>query len=469
MNGTYHLVGIGGVGMSALAQALLDAGAAVSGSDRLLDAGDATETLQCLRGQGVSLHAQDGGGVVAGMTALVVSTAIEKDNPDLLRAQALGIPVLHRAAALAQAVAGRRLIAVTGTCGKSTVTAMAGWMLAGCGLDPVVINGAPVVGWDAGGRIGATRKGAGAGAWAVVEADESDRSLMVFDPEHAVITNASADHFPLPETLALFDRFRARVRGTVVDGTADGETGPSGFALSSGGGRFEHEGVLFEVPVPGRHNVWNAWHAVRVARLTGASAIDLSRALASFRGVERRLQRVGELRGATVIDDYGHNPEKISAAWETLASAFPRICAVWRPHGYGPLRLMMDPLAGMFARVCRPQDQLLILPVYDMGGTADRSVRSEQLVERLQALGTRVRLVESLEEAEALLRAAAGPGTALVTLGARDPGLPRLAKRLYESRIDVPEYKECGKSFCRREGSEFRRLRGVAEDKQKRQ
>jgi UDP-N-acetylmuramate--alanine ligase len=432
MNGMYHLAGIGGVGMSALAQALLDAGAAVSGSDRMLDDGDATETIQRLRGQGVSLYAQDGGGVVAGLTALVVSTAIEQDNPELLRARALGIPVLHRAAALAQTVAGRRLIAVTGTCGKSTVTAMTGWMLAGCGLDPVVINGAPVVGWDAGGRIGATRKGAG--AWAVVEADESDRSLMVFDPEHAVITNASADHFPLPEALALFDRFRARVRGTTIDGTADGETGPSGFALSGGGGRFEHEGVLFEVPVPGRHNVWNAWHAVRVARLTGASAVDLARALASFRGVERRLQRVGDLRGATVIDDYGHNPEKIAAAWETLAAAFPRICAVWRPHGYGPLRLMMDALAGMFARVCRPEDRLLILPVYDRGGTADRSVRSEQLVERLQALGARARLVESLEEAENVLRAAAGPGTALVILGARDPGLPRLAKRLAEGR-----------------------------------
>ncbi|MEI8244047.1 MAG: Mur ligase domain-containing protein, partial [bacterium] len=219
MTGHYHLVGIGGVGMSALAQALLDSGATVSGSDRLLDQGDATDTLQRLRGQGVALHPQDGSGVRAGAAGIILSTAIEKDNADLLRAQALDIPVLHRAAALAQVVAGRRLIAVTGTCGKSTVTAMAGWMLAGNGIDPVVVNGAAVVGWDEGGRVGSVRRGAG--AWAVIEADESDRSLLVFDPEHAVITNASMDHFGLEETRQVFDRFRRRVRGTIIDGAAE--------------------------------------------------------------------------------------------------------------------------------------------------------------------------------------------------------------------------------------------------------
>lgn len=429
MHGNYHLVGLGGVGMSALAQALLDAGCVVSGSDRLLDGGDATETLQRLRAQGAVLHPQDGSGVRTGLTALVTSTAIEQDNADLLRAQALGVPVLHRAAALAQVVAGRRVIAVTGTCGKSTVTAMTGWMLAGCGLDPLVVNGAVVVGWDAGGRVGSVR--AGAGAWAVIETDESDRSLMVFEPEHAIITNASADHFAMAETLALFDRFRQRVRGTVVDGAAAGVPHePGGCSCSGWSGSFLLDGVRFTVPMPGRHNVINAWQAVRAARLTGAAAPGLARALATFRGVERRLQRVGELHGATVIDDYAHNPEKLAAAWTTLAAAFPRVCAVWRPHGYGPLRNMLEGLATMFARVCRPADELLVLPVYDVGGTADRSVGSDMLVARLAARGVAVRSVASLADAEVALRAAAAPGTALVTFGARDPGLPRLARAL---------------------------------------
>jgi len=431
MTGHYHLVGIGGVGMSALAQALLDRGADVSGSDRLLDAGDATDTLLRLRGQGVVLHPQDGSGVTAGAAGIIVSTAIEKDNADLLRAQELGIPVRHRASALAQVVTGRRLIAVTGTCGKSTVTAMTGWMLANCGLDPVVVNGAAVVGWGEGGRVGSVRKGAG--AWAVIEADESDRSLLHFEPEHAVITNASADHFGIEETRRVFALFRQRVRGSIIDGATEPGTRdpePEGLALDGWGSRFVLDGARFTVPVPGRHNAFNAWHAARVARLTGVPAADLARALAAFRGVERRLQRVGEVRGAVVIDDYAHNPEKLAAAWTTLAGAFARVCAVWRPHGYGPLRNMMDGLVETFRRVCRPQDLLLVLPVYDMGGTADRSLRSEQLVEHLLARQTPARWVASLDDAENILRTCAAPGVALVTFGARDPGLPRLARRL---------------------------------------
>jgi UDP-N-acetylmuramate--alanine ligase len=456
MAGHYHLIGIGGVGMSALAQALLDSGNTVSGSDRLLDQGDATDTLQRLRGQGVALHPQDGSGVRPGAAGIVVSTAIEKNNADLLRAQALDIPVLHRAAALAQVVAGRRLIAVTGTCGKSTVTAMAGWMLAGNGVDPVVVNGAAVVGWEEGGRVGSVRKGAG--AWAVIEADESDRSLLVFDPEHAVITNASMDHFGIEETRQVFDRFRLRVRGAIIDGAAESgargpesgtrgsESGvripeaaargpePEGLMLEGWSSRFVLEGVPFTVPAPGRHNAFNAWHAARVARLTGVPAAGLARALATFRGVERRLQRVGAVQGAVVIDDYAHNPEKLAAAWSTLAAVFARVCAVWRPHGFGPLRNMMDSLVETFNRVCRPQDQLLVLPVYDMGGTADRSVRSEQLVDLLIARQVPARLAASLDDAGSILRSAAAPGVALVTFGARDPGLPRLARSLAACR-----------------------------------
>jgi UDP-N-acetylmuramate--alanine ligase len=445
MTGHYHLVGIGGVGMSALGQALLDAGATISGSDRLLDHGDATDTLQRLRGQGVKLCAQDGSGVLPGSAGVVVSTAIEKDNADLLRAQELGIPVLHRAVALAQVVSGHRVIAVAGTCGKSTVTAMLGWMLEGTGADPVVINGAAVVGWDLGSRVGSVRKGRG--TWAVIEADESDRSLLIFDPEHAVITNATADHFSVEEARGVFDAFRRRVKGTVIDGVTE-SGGPEELRATGLGSRFVFEGVPFTVPVPGRHNAYNAWHAVRAARLTGAPAEALARALAGFRGVERRLQRLGEVQGAVVVDDYAHNPEKLAAAWTTLAAAFDRVCAVWRPHGYGPLRHMLDDLVETFARVCRPQDRLHILPVYDMGGTADRSVRSEQLVERLAARRVPARFVASLDGAEIMLHQCAAPGTVLVTFGARDPGLPRLARSLvgpppskpvWETLLDDPE------------------------------
>lgn len=425
-----HVAGIGGVGMSALAQALLDTGVTVTGSDRLFDAGDLTGALACLKRQGVALYPQDGCGVTEETERLVVSTAIEADNPEVLRAQALGVPVVHRAAALAALLQGRRLIAVTGTCGKSTVTGMLGWLLEGAGFAPCVVNGAAVAGWDDNhARIGSVRRGEG--PWAVLEADESDKSLMAFQPAHAIITNASADHFDLRETLDLFAAFRAKIPGVIIDGHAEALP-VEGVRQAGWNGFFTLEGVEFCVPMPGLHNIHNAWHAVRMARALGAEPGVLADTLRRFGGIERRLQPLGHCGSARVIDDYAHNPEKLAAAWTTLAAVFPQgICAVWRPHGFAPLRKMIDALTEMFARVCRPCDELLLLPVYDAGGTADRSITSKDLASRLEAKHVKVSHIDSIALVEAAMRKAAHGGKGvLVTFGARDPGLPRLAKRL---------------------------------------
>ena len=425
-----HIAGIGGVGMSALAQALLDKGVTVTGSDRLFDTGDLTGALACLKNQGVALYPQDGCGMTEETARLVVSTAIEADNPEVVRAHALGIPVVHRAAELAMLLKGRRLIAVTGTCGKSTVTGMLGWLLEGAGFDPCVVNGAAVTGWDANNtRIGSVRDGKG--EWAVIEADKSDKSLMAFNPEHAIITNASADHFDLKETLDLFAAFRAKVPGLIIEGQS--EAFPIENIRQEGwDGTFTFEGVDFCVPMPGLHNIHNAWHAVRMARALGAEPKRLAEILKRFGGIERRLQRIGHCGPALVIDDYAHNPEKLAAAWTTLATAFPQgLCAVWRPHGFSPLRKMLDDLTDTFARVCRPCDELLLLPVYDAGGTADRSVTSADLASRLEAKHVKVLALNSVEQVESAMREFAHCGKgALITFGARDPGLPRLAKRL---------------------------------------
>ncbi|MBO4288423.1 MAG: hypothetical protein J5985_09715 [Kiritimatiellae bacterium] len=428
MSETVHIAGIGGVGMSALAQALLDSGVSVTGSDRLLDKGDRTETLVCLERQGIRLFPQDGSGLNAGVSRLVVSSAIEPDNPDLLAAGRFGVPSVHRAAELARVVGGHRLCAVTGTCGKSTVTAMLGHLLAETGFDPLVVNGAAVAGWDADGtRIGSVRPGKG--EWAVIEADESDKSLMVFQPDAVIVTNASSDHFAREEADCLFDTFSERAQGRLVDGrldTAD-DLFPGGFLL---------DGVRFTVPMPGLHNAANARLAARMARLLGAPLDALPPALLRFKGVVRRLQQIGFCNGAKVVDDYAHNPEKLAAAWTTLQQEAPDgVVGVWRPHGYGPLRKMMDGLAAMFTRVLRPCDTLLLLPVYDAGGTADRSVESGTLAEQIsgKTSGT-VLCVPDIASAETEMRSRAKQGRALVTLGARDPDLPRLAARLAKGK-----------------------------------
>ena len=429
MAGTIHLVGIGGVGMSALAQAYLDAGHAVSGADRSLRAdGSRTPVLEALAAEGVRLSPDDGSGVDAGTARVVVSTAIEDANPDLVAARARGIPVVHRAAALAEVLSARKLVAVAGTCGKSTVTAILGHVLAVCGFDPTVVNGAQIAGWDENGtRVGSVRKGAG--DYAVAEVDESDKSLTAFHPYAAIITNASADHYSKEEMDAVFDAFVRDVPGPVIDGRDS-----SGKRHS---GRFDQEveAAIGTFPMPGAHNRANARLALAMACALGADPVQAAAALATFPGVERRLQRVGSIscgdHEVAVYDDYAHNPEKLHAMWTTLADAFPRgVAAVWRPHGYGPLRKMLEPLAAAFRDVMRPQDALVLLPVYDAGGTADRSVNSDALAARLADASGAVELVQDLKGAEAYLRARADAFGVIVTAGARDPGLPVLARRL---------------------------------------
>ena len=379
--------------MSALATALLRLGDEVTGADRSLD----TPNVRFLRALGVNVFPDDGSGVDASTDEIVVSTAIEPDNPGLVRAKSLGIPVVHRAKALARALSGYKLVAVVGTCGKSSVTAMLGHVLAECGLDPMCVNGANVVGWE-----GAVRFGRG--EYAVAEVDESDKSLVAFSPYAAIVTNASADHYSKEEMDSVFDAFVKDLPGPLVD--ARGETYP-----------------------PQGYERQNASLAVRMAVLLGCDRAAAERAMESFRGVERRLQRYG----GGVYDDYAHNPEKLRAMWLTLAERHPDgICVAWRPHGYGPLRKMMDALAEMFSEVIRPCDRLLLLPVYDAGGTADRSLNSDALAARLPQ--GRCELVQDLDSVCEWCRGHLRDFGAFVTCGARDPGLPGLAARISAMR-----------------------------------
>ncbi|MBA4388359.1 MAG: UDP-N-acetylmuramate--alanine ligase [Verrucomicrobia bacterium] len=429
--GHYHLTGVAGVGMSALAQALIAVGCRVSGSDRYCDKGQELDVVKKLRLAGVAFHPQDGSGITATTAGIVVSTAIEDDNSDIAAAKRQGVPVVHRAKMLAELVAGRSCVAVTGTSGKSTVTGMIGWILDHAGKDPFVVNGAPVLNWADDTRIGNVR--AGKSDLCVVEADESDRSLLNFFPDWAVITNMSADHFSLDETVELFRKFKSQVKLGTVD-ALDTIPAVRGFSpqLLAGGSRFAYAGVEFELNVPGRHNAENALHAVLLCGKLGIPAKTISDALRRFKGIHRRLELVGSANGVTVVDDYAHNTAKIRAAWETLAPHHGSILAVWRPHGYKPLTMMMEDLVAMFQEVCRPQDLIAVLPVYDAGGTANRTVRSEQLVERLAAAGVKAVAVKDYDEAVAAVVSRITPGAIAVTMGARDPDLPKLARRIVE-------------------------------------
>lgn len=425
----YHFVGVAGVGMSAVAQAVCFQGVRVTGSDRFQDRGDPLPVLKQLEGAGIDLFPQDGSGVDAGADAIVISTAIEADNPDVLAAARLGLPVLHRSEVLAQLVHGRTCVAVAGTSGKSTVTGMVGWILEQAGHNPSVVNGAALTNWCSDDRVGNTRKGSD-DLW-VIEADESDRSLLNYQPEFAVITNMSADHFELTETVELFEQFRDQVQAQCIgalDSTRYWETVEPTVTASSS--RFVCEDVVFNLPLPGKHNVEDALHAAMLCRCLGVTLDTSAEALRTFKGIHRRLEVVGQTGGITVLDDYGHNPAKIAAAWNAVVPFVRRGIVIWRPHGFGPLRVLLEELTATFATLCGPDDRLLLLPVFDAGGTADRSINANVLVDRLVARGIHASCVASHDEALSVAIAEAKPGDAIIVMGARDPKLPELARRI---------------------------------------
>ncbi len=422
-----------------MAQALLDAGAEVSGSDRYADRGERLPVLEVLRRAGVRLTAQDGSGVRSAET-VVVSSAIEAGNPDLETARARGVPVRHRAQVLADLLRRRKVAAVAGTSGKTTVTGMLGWILERAGRDPTVVNGGGVLNWTAPDRVSSVRRGAG--EWAVVETDESDRSLLEFEPTLAVVTNISADHFSEPEVEELFRRFAARVRSVLVAGAGIGrrlgrpaarviEAAPDGDVRAEGGKvQFRWRGEPFELAMVGAHNALNATLAAAAAAELGVTPAESAAALRCFRGIERRMEPTGTCGGAIVFDDYAHNPAKIRAAWLAAREVGAPVLGVWRPHGFGPLERMMDELVEAWCAVVRPQDRLWLLPVYYAGGTAGGRANSEELTQRLRASGVPASLAADIEHLEAEIRAAVQPGGVVVVMGARDPALPLLARRL---------------------------------------
>lgn len=412
---TFHLVGIGGVGMSALAIFLNRRGFRVTGSDRNLK----TPTIEYLSKMGIECFPDDGSSISAAIDWVVVSSAIEESNREIIAAKRHSIHIAHRTEALALQLKDSNLIAVAGTCGKSTVTAILAHILAEYGFDPTCINGAPVPG---DGWLGPVRIGRGDRNIVVMEVDESDKSLLRFFPHSVIITNSSSDHYSKAEMDNVFDEFAARIpkEGFLVDGRRRDEVTP------------EVEEIASRIALLGAHNRENAINATRMALKWGCKKEQIIKALETFPGVARRLQRISPKNAAiAVYDDYAHNTEKLHAMWTTLASEYPKgICVVWRPHGYGPLRKLLDDLSKMFRETIRAQDELLLLPVYDAGGTADRSINSIDLQRQIGL--ENVRLAPDLSSAADWMVANKERFGCMATCGARDPYLPALAKEINE-------------------------------------
>lgn len=439
MGGHVHVAGVAGVGMSALAQALRWTHDRVTGSDRFFDQGAALPIFDALRAAGVEIVPQDGSAVGAQTQAVVYSTAIEGDNPDFEAARKQGVALKHRAAVLAELARGRTVLAVAGTAGKTTTTGMLGWTLEQVGADPTVVNGGALVDWADAAHVGNVRRGGADAPW-VVEVDESDRSLLNFFPEWSILTNISQDHFTLAEVQDLFRAYARQVNAGLVCGAGvAGVLGPQSARVveaatesfrAGEGFAVEWRGQQLAVRQPGAHNALNALMAAELCAQLGHAPEKIAEALSRFGGIQRRLERVDAGGPVRVVDDYGHNPAKLAAAWSAVSELDGRVLGVWRPHGFGPLRAMLEPLADAFAAVCRPGDRLWLLPVYDAGGTADRSMDSDALVSTLKARGVTVELASNYEALGAELARETRPGDTILVMGARDPRLPVFAREM---------------------------------------
>lgn len=449
----FHFAGVGGSGMSALAQYAVQAGAAVSGSDRDFDRGGRGEIRRALEAAGVEIALQDGSGVSRDCDAVVVSTAVENEVPDVAAARGLGVPLVHRSELLADFTASGRSIAVTGTSGKSTVVAMVFTVLGAAGLEPSVITGGALTALAESGKLG--NAAAGAGDLLVFEADESDGSLVRYRPWCSVLLNLQRDHKEPAEVEKMFAALRERTRGPFLAGEdpaldevakgaerfaldpgcggrpgLDGALRAGSVALEPGSARFTLDGVEFRLPVPGLHNVRNALAAAAVCRAAGVDFAASATALSGFKGVERRFQTVGEAGGVTVIDDFAHNPDKIAAALAAARARGGRVLAVFQPHGFGPTRFLKDGLIAAFADGLGPGDMVWLPEIYFAGGTVKRDISSLDIVEGINRRGGRAFYAASREEIEAEVPGACRPGDTVLVMGARDPSLTGFCRRL---------------------------------------
>jgi UDP-N-acetylmuramate--alanine ligase len=413
--------------MSGLALVCARLGATVSGSDRA-----DSSYMERLRRAGLEPAVGHEAGNLPEGAEVVVSTAIGEDNPELALARERGLAVLSRGRLLAELCAEKRLIAVAGTHGKTTTTAMATWALRAIGADPAFFVGGEVPGLGADGAE-AANAGWGEGEWVVAEADESDASFLDLTPEIAVITNIEMDHHSrwgsMAELRSAFDQFAASAAGVAAP-TAP--TGDEAYVEPLSGAKHRTRRVGFDLDspgpadlplaVPGEHNVLNARAALAAAELAGFDLDAVAAALASFPGVHRRLELKGERGGARIYDDYAHHPTELRAALGALREMSPaRLIAVFQPHLYSRTKA----LAEQFGAALALADEVAVLDVYpareqpvgELAGVSGLDV-ARPAADRMG--GRRVFWTPTAAQAEAALGPRLEPGAVLVTIGAGD-------------------------------------------------
>jgi len=437
-----YFSGIGGSGVSALACFMAARGHRVAGSDRAFEvSGSQHPAQESLKAEGVNIVSQDATGLDESYNLMVISTAVESDRPEMQKARKLGIPVKRRPEFLADIVNGFRAVAVAGTSGKSTTSGMLAHAMKRLGIEPNFLGGGQVKGLAKDGSD--INYFSGSSDLLVFEADESDGSIVNYRPEHSVLLNLSLDHNPVEETSGMFQKFLDNTSGikllnaddpalhrwiskdTVTFSTTDGANYEArDVELHPFHSTFTLCGINFRIQAPGKHNVIDALASAAILHEMGHSLADVAEAMTSFRGIKRRFDIHLNTGDALVIDDYAHNPHKISFLMETIRNGVQSpVCYVFQPHGFGPTRLMKDGYIETFAHGLRPVDRLVVLPIFYAGGTTSKDISSGDLVQGVREKG---KTADTAERWDDVIRLS-NRYSAFVVFGARDERLSDLA------------------------------------------
>ena len=445
------LIGIAGVGMSAVAQYLAGIQKNVSGSDRYFKDGEYNETKEKLEAAGIQCFVQNGEGITTATDLVVVSTAIEDTVAEVQKAKQLNIPILKRSEVLSLIAKSKKSIAIGGTSGKSTTSAMLFDILQYVGLHPSIISGAGLTSIIKEGKIGNAK--VGAGEWLVIEADESDGSIVQYNPEVGLLLNVDKDHQEIDELMQLFGAFKKNTKELFIvnqsnvlakqlsqnikhDFSSDENSG-AGFIVTN----FKQEGfsitfniqhATFNINAIGKHNMENALAATAVANQLGVDLNVCAEALKNYEGIYRRNQILGNKNGVWVIDDYAHNPVKCAAAIASCQPLANKVVAWFQPHGYGPTRFLRNDFVKELAAILRDQDEIWMSEIFYAGGTAVKNISANDLINDIKALGKNAFFVEDRNDFVETVRPHLEGNAVLLLMGARDPSLESFSKSVFD-------------------------------------
>jgi UDP-N-acetylmuramate--alanine ligase len=445
-------IGIAGVGMSAIAQYLAGVQKNVSGSDRYFAADEYNEIKEKLEAEGIKCFLQNGEGITADTDLIVVSTAIEDTVAEVQKAKQLNIPILKRSEILALIAKSKKTIAVGGTSGKSTTSAMLFDILQYAKMQPSIISGAGLTSIIKEGKIGNAK--VGAGEWLVIEADESDGSIVQYHPEVGLLLNVDKDHQEIDELMQIFDRFKDNTKNLFIVNQSNvlakqlSENVKQDFAVDENLGagfiatNFKQEGfniqysinnVSFSLHAMGRHNMENALAATAVANQIGVDLKICAEALQHYEGIYRRNQILGNKNGVWVIDDYAHNPVKCAAAISSCQPLANKVVAWFQPHGYGPTRFLRNDFVKELAAVLRENDEIWMSEIFYAGGTAVKDISASDLINDIKALGKKAFFINDRKDFVEAVRPHLTGNAVLLLMGARDPSLETFSKSVFEN------------------------------------